>query len=261
MNRLTKSVVLFGLLATSASVAYAIQPDFPHRFRGRHADVWVSASTAVDSEGNLRGDVVGAQTVDHLRFVILTSREANQRLKATKDEPVPTVAPVCDVLVTATADSLPSSTRLTDWEQLAAAMRDSRALLGEVTNVSVGLYGGLAFTVLQLRLTPQGDPGWAYLLYPRASIDLKEGTICTEFRGYPQVPSRGDTILFVSGAPLDEDHTLYFTTPDRLFIQHGAELWLPPALREKPDTSDIRDLNDVTRRIAIPAIRSRHPAP
>jgi hypothetical protein len=233
-------VTAFPLILTFAT-ALKGGTDIPEKFSSKNpyriAPVWISGRAALE-HGSLRPGSLADHEASYLREQLRQTPSP----AASRSEPAGAEASgPCEVTFGALFDDvpMPSSKTLDDVRRYAS----SQSLVeGIVVASEVGFYSGTPFTLTQVRVTRASKSDniqTAYLLLPKGTLSIEGQTVCTSDPRYGAVPANGDTVLFVTGPPVDVDGTLFRIPSEHLFVWHRDVLIVPARLA----TSGLRDVS------------------
>lgn len=238
------------LLVCGTSFAINAPPipeSFTSRNHYRSAPAWVSARTALDESGKLRPKAV--PDGEHTRLTVMAD---DARRRAASAASVEKATGDCDVIFGNPMDEAPDMGASLSWDEIAKRAERGQYYGGTVVGTEVGLYSGIPFTVLQVRVeksTAQSAPSYVYVLYPNGSMIIQSTRYCTKPFGYAASAAKGDRLFFVARETVDDDGVLFRVAPDRLFVQHGSDLLAPPRLKRDPVVASARDIRDLEDRL------------
>jgi hypothetical protein len=228
MRHVLLTAVALILTMGSATGASGIPDKFRSTNRYRTSPLWISARAALN-HGTLRPGAVEEHEAAALRNDV--RRFESRRSSSLSAAAVP--EGTCDVGYGALFDDapMPTARNLDDVRSLAST---ESIVEGTVVDSEVGLYEGTPFTMVQVRVTPSGKAhrlDTAYLLIPKGTLYVDGIRVCTSDPRYVVLPTKGDTVLFVAGTPVDVDGTVFRIAAEHLFVWHGGALIVSPRLR------------------------------
>lgn len=197
------------LIVGVRSDAVAAENEIPRYFEHKldWALLWLTLSEAITPEGTLRPDLRRHDTVSSEMRRHLDQELARKTAAGVKPTP-----DVCDVEYGHTFADGPDDGVITSSAALEELLETRSVISGTVTATDVGLHSGVPFTILQIDTNSEGAPAKrVFLLYPRGRARYGGLTYCNEDPEFKELPSIGDSILFVASYAVDATNTLFIT--------------------------------------------------
>lgn len=240
-----KSIFAGGLLFFLVAATRAVSVPDTILLNASDTPYWVSASVAVDAEGNLRRDLFTNSV-----------RESILRMARDRERRYPTTRPADPCVATIIAGHRTSVGTLRSWD----SVRDATvaAYRGRITAVVQGFERGVPASLLRIddvRVIKANDAfpaaGPLYATYPSADFMIGTQRVCNRTHDPSYVPSVGDRVLLTAhDVPRDTGRRFLVLEEEQMLFEREGRLIVPHRLRNEPALRG-RKLIDLERDIAV----------
>jgi len=228
--------VLFALIllaCVSSAVAAAdnmIPRYFEHKFGGEL--LWVAASDAITAEGTLRPDLPRRNPLSsHMRQAL--EQEKSRRMAA--PDVAQRTVDVCDVQYGHRFTEGPDDGVITSSAVLDELLATRSVISGTVTASALGIHEAIPYTILQIDVdAKEPSANRVFLMYPRGRVRFDGITFCNEDPSFKELPSIGDSIVFIASHPIDSTGTL-FSTRHVVYETESGAVASSTSLRLEPE--------------------------
>ncbi|MEW6364161.1 MAG: hypothetical protein AB1714_05935 [Acidobacteriota bacterium] len=214
-------VSIVGLLSiltrpvTSAETAIDMPDLFLSRLENQVTPLWVSATAATTSNGDVRWDLLGEGC--HTTYEILRSQDAKGYTSGRLEDGCVQWGPRFRDRIGVPRDT---------FNQLVESCTD--ILKGTIVAIDQGFYRGDPSSLLKVRAesfiknrTVASDAGFVYICYPYAKFAIGETKFCKADERFEYRPRVGDTVIaFQFDEPLDVDRLLLDPDPESLSFEN-----------------------------------------
>jgi hypothetical protein len=207
--RLSLMLMLLACVGTdAASAEHTIPRYFEPKFGGD--PLWISLSEAMTPEGALRPEIRRRNHLNSQMRQRLEQESARRKTAASDAARQP--GDVCDVQYGHRFTDGPDDGVITSVAVLDELLATRLVISGTVTAAALGLHEAIPYTILQIDTdSREVVANRVFLMYPRGRVRFEGIMFCNEDPSFKDLPSIGDSIVFIASHPIDSTGTLFST--------------------------------------------------